>query len=302
MLNMKSSFTFLAVLIFSLTGFAQSVDQAATPRQNERVMVVAVAHDSSVIGGGISSSNFLSPGIASVEPIAWITDQGNWIQLDCTDAKSDACKRFDRAYLSQPHSYSVISADGQGTTVQVKRMELDQECFGMVGRGKFNIGAIRSASVAAERADLFSFGSSAHRLTEIDAAPMRKALADAVGRKLDTTKELRVYAVNLEGQNLLVFQRAFQDWASKPAYAPPNSPNFKEVFALGSMDNGKFQILQWKKNTRDDNEQILGVIHLRGGHDFLVSASSNPEGNDYRVFGFRDGKLVIIFQGGGGGC
>jgi hypothetical protein len=66
------------------------------------------------------------------------------------------------------------------------------------------------------------------------------------------------------------------------------------------MDDGKLRVLQWKENTGDDNEQILGVIHLRGGHDFLVSASSNPEGNEYRVYGYRKGKLVMVFQGGGG--
>jgi len=172
----------------------------------------------------------------------------------------------------------------------------------MAGKGKFSAGAIRAAAVAAERADLFSVGASEHRLAESDAAPMRKALAKAAGSKLDTTKELRVYAANLEGHDLLIFQRAFQDWSSKPRYSPPNMPEFEEVFAIGSMNNGKFRLLKWKENTGDDNEQILGVIHLRGGHEFLISASCDPEGNEYRVYGYRDGKLVMIFQGGGGGC
>jgi hypothetical protein len=272
---------------------------STTAKNSDQVMVVAVAHDASVIGGGISSSNFLPQGIASVEPIAWITAEGNWIKLECDDAKTQACKTFDHAYLSKPHDYSVISYDGHGN---VQRMELDQECFGMGGRGKFNAGAIRSAAVAAEEADLFSAGASAHRLSEPDAAQMREALAQAVGSKLDTTKELRVYTVNLDGHDLLVFQRAFQDWASKPEFAPTHSPEFEEVFAFGYMDGSKLRILHWKENTGDDNEQILGVIHLRAGHDYLVSASSNPEGNEYRVYGYRDGKLVIVFQGGGGEC
>jgi len=68
------------------------------------------------------------------------------------------------------------------------------------------------------------------------------------------------------------------------------------------MNGGKLRVLHWKENTEDDNEQILGVIHLRAGQDFLVSASSDPEGNEYRVYGYRNGKLVIVFHGGGGGC
>jgi hypothetical protein len=305
MLCMKS-LTFLAALIFSVAGFAQSattsVDQSHALGHREQVMVVAVAHDASVIGGGISSSNFLPPGIATVEPIAWITAEGNWIQLDCTDGKPEACKRLDRTYLSQPHDYSVISGDGFGTTVHVQRMKLDQDCFGIGGRGKFDVGAIHSAAVAAETADLFSAGAAAHRVPESDAVPMRKALAQAVGSKLDTTKDLRVYSVNLDGHDLLIFQRAFQDWASKPEYAPPHSPEFEEVFALGYMDGSKLRILHWKEDTADDNEQILGVIHTRAGHDFLVGASSDPEGNEYRVYGYRDGKLLIVLHGGGGEC
>ena len=300
------SFTLAAAFISSTIGFAQLAASTGKPADtspgSDRVMIVAVAHDASLIGGGISSSNFLLPGIAGVEPIAWITAEGNWIQLDCTEAKSQACEKFDRTYLSQPHDYSVISSDGHGTTVHVQRMELDQECFGMSGRGKFSAGAIRSGAVAAETSDLFSVGAPAHRLPESDAAPKLKALAQAVGSKLDSTEEIRVYAVNLDGHDLLIFQRAYQDWANKPKYAPPDAPQFEFVFAFGTMDGSKLRILQWKENTGDDNEQILGVIHLRGGRDFLVSASSNPEGNEYRVYGYSGGNLVIVFHGGGGEC
>lgn len=262
MLYMKS-LAILAATILSAPGFAQSltgpVDQTVAPVRSDRVMVVAVAHDDSVLGGGISSSNFLPPGTAGVEPIGWITTLGDWVQLDCTGDKPEACKKFDRTYLSRPHDFSVVSADGYNTTVHVQRMELDHECFGMSGAGRFSAGAIRSAAVAAEAADLFTVGASAHRLPESSASPMRKALAEAVGNKLDTIKEIRVYALNLDGHDLLVFQRAFQDWASKSEYAPPNKlPELEMIFAIGSMAGGRLRVLQWKENTADDNNRSLG--------------------------------------------
>jgi hypothetical protein len=250
MLNMKS-LTLLAALILSAIGFAQPgtsfAKQTGTPQRSNRVMVVAVAHDTSVIGGGTSSSNILPPGIASVEPIAWITSEGNWVRLDCIDGKPQVCKKFDRTYLSQPHDYSVISADGHGTSVHVQRMELDHECFGMGGRGKFSVGAIRSGVVAAEKADLFSVGASAHRLPESDSAPMRKALAQAVGSKLDTTKELGVYEVDLDGHDLLIFQRAFRDWASKPEYAHPTRPNSKKCLPSALWTTANFGFFNGKR-------------------------------------------------------
>ena len=264
-------------------------------------MVVGVAHDDSVMGGGISSKHEMAPGVVDVEPIAWINPQGEWKKLTCVEYKSPECMKFDSEYLSKPHNYSVVSADGRDAIVHVDHMALDDECFGIGGQGTFTGGPIRYAAVAAESPDIFTLGESAKKLPEQEAEPVRKALAIAVGNKLDSTKELRVYSLHLDGKTLFVIQRAFQDWASKPAYRS-NQPNFDEVFAIGAMEKGRFKLLFWKENTGDDNEQILGLIHLKSGRDFLVTSSNNPEGNSFRVYGIREGKIILILEGGGGEC
>jgi hypothetical protein len=269
-------------------------------------MIVGVAHDSSVMGGGISSSNFLQPGKVAVEPIAWLTPGGEWTRLSCFETASGVaspgCKDFDRDYLRNPHDYIVVSADGFGATVHVNRMSLDDECFGIYGHGTFTGADVRYAAVAAESPEIFSTGPAAKRLPEAEAAPIRKALAAAVGRKLDTTGELRVYAVTLEGQSLFVIQRAFQQYADKPEYRPPGGPILDLIFAIGRMDQGHFKLLFWKENTSDDNEQILGLIHMKNGRDFLVNTASDPESDHFRIYGIRNNKFALIFKGGGGGC
>jgi len=266
------------------------------------VMVVGVAHDDSNLGGGINSGRQMAPGKVDVEPIAWITAEGTWRKLSCIDAKSAECKKFEREYLSKPHDYAVVSADGNGATVHVERMAIDSECFGIGGRGEFTGGPIHHAAVAAEWPEVFAAGEPARRLPENEAEPVRRALAAAVGTKLDSTKELRVYSLQLDGIPLLVIQRAFQDWASKPQYRPPDGPDFEMIFAIGTMNEGRFKLLLWKENTADDNEQILGLIHLKSHSDFLVTSSNNPEGNSFRVYGIRDGKPVMVLEGGGGEC
>jgi hypothetical protein len=51
-----------------------------------------------------------------------------------------------------------------------------------------------------------------------------------------------------------------------------------------------------------ENEQILGLIHLKTSRDFLVDTISHPEGDFFRIYEVREGKLALIFEGGGGGC
>lgn len=69
------------------------------------------------------------------------------------------------------------------------------------------------------------------------------------------------------------------------------------------MKQGQFHLLAWQNETNsDENEQILGVIHLTSGRDFLVNTVSDPESQYFRIYGIRDGQLKLIFKGGGGGC
>lgn len=297
---MKSTlFVIFAVGAFNLV--AQSPNQIPTIQPPD-VMVVGVAHDASVMGGGIGSSSFLAPGKAVVEPIAWLSGSGDWNKIHCDESHPSECKKFDRDYLSKTHDYTVVSSDGNGSKVHVKKMTLDDECFGIGGDGTFDGGPIRYAAVAAESPDIFTTGPAARRLPESEAEPVRRGLAAAVGNKLDTTKELRVYSVVLENQSLLIIQRAFQDYADKPEYRPPDGPNLDLIFAIGLMDRGRFKLLFWKENTGDDNEQILGVVHLKNGRDFLVNAASDPESNHFRIYGIRNGKLALVFEGSGGSC
>jgi hypothetical protein len=291
-------------LILPLPLLGQSAPSASS---QSNVMIVSVAHDDSVATGGISSSGFLHAGKANVNPVAWLTPAGDWLEIECAEMPdgqpSEACPSFDRNYLSKPHTYTVVSADGKGSPVSVPRMSLDGECFGIRGRGSFPAGAIRNAAVGAESGDLFIDGPAARRLPESEAPTVRAALARRMGKKLDSTKELRVYALTLEGHNLVVIQRALQDYADKPEYRPPNSPpQLDFIFAIGEMVNGNFRLLHWKENTSDDNEQILDLIHLKNGRDFLVNTASDPETYSFRVYGIRDGKLAVVFEGGGGGC
>jgi len=104
---------------------------------------------------------------------------------------------------------------------------------------------------------------------------------------------LKVFSLRLEGQDLTLVQRSYAERAGK-------SPML--IFAIGALDKDQFRLLHWKKNTGDEDEVMLGTIHLTNGRDFLVTSVTDPEGQWFRVYGIQQGKLAIVYSGGGSSC
>jgi hypothetical protein len=270
-----------------------------SPSTSAKVMMLAASRDDSVLAGGISTGKMMPDRRVDVAPLAWLSSSGEWSGFRCTEDHPKACNTFERDYLKKPHTYRVVSGDGRGAIVKVDTMELDHECFGYGGQGTYSGAPMAYAGVAASSPDIFSRGRSAKRLSSRDAEPVRNAFAATVGKKLDSMKELRIYSLSLEGQELFAVQRAFQDYGS----TPHGDVQLNFIFAIGRMSNGRFHLLSWQNRVNtDENEQILGMVHLRSGRDFLVNTVSHPEGQYFRVYGIRDGKPTVVYWGGGGGC
>ena len=64
----------------------------------------------------------------------------------------------------------------------------------------------------------------------------------------------------------------------------------------------QFHLLHWKQNTDDEDEFVLGTVHLTNGRDFLITTVTDPEGQWFRVYGIRQGKLAMVYSGGGSSC
>ena len=129
------------------------------------------------------------------------------------------------------------------------------------------------------------------------AKPIRKALTAYTPKKFDSTLYLRYFALKLEGQELIVAQRSYPDIAKAPIPA-----DWDHIFAIGTMDDGQFHFLYWQANTEDEDERIVGTIHLKSGRDFLIVSDIDPESQSFRVYGIRNGKLILVYSGGGSAC
>jgi hypothetical protein len=286
------------LLSVSVTALAQqpAID-IGTP--DSAVMLAAVSRDDSVLLGGIGTGKLLGTGKLSIEPMVWLISDGAWKSINCDPSRQKDCRNFEEIYLNKPHAYTIVSADGRGATVNAAPTTLS-ECFDYTGSGTYTGPPIRGTAIAASSTEMFTTGPSAKRLSNQDAEQVRKALSVFVPAKLDSLKGLRIYSHRLEVQDLFVVQRAYQDFASKPGYNPQED-HFKFIFAIGTMAEGHFHLLYWKK-IEDENELVLGTIHLKSGRDFLVTTVSDPESQSFRIYGLKDGRLTLVFSGGGASC
>ena len=256
-------------------------------------MVAAVSRDDSMLSGGINSIKWTGRETIDVEPIARLTATGSWLEIPCSADNQKNCVKFAHDYLSRPHVYSVISADGKGATIRANPTTLS-ECFDYSGTGTYSGAVIERSALATDSTDIFADTKPVKQLTKQDSLAVRGLLAELVPKKLDSIKGVQVFEVELEGKSFFVVQRAFSDF--------PNGERPKLVFGIGVVIPHRFDVLHWKENTEDENERILGTIGLKSGREFLISVVNHPEGHFYRIYGVRDDHLALIYSGGGSSC
>jgi len=269
------------------------------------VMLVAVSRKSDVLSGGIGIGRRASNDKVYVEPIVWLTPAGDWKAIRCDWNHPQECRVFNQSYLKKPHTYTVVSADGRGAEIDVDQMRLTpaddpQDCFGYGGMGIYSGGSIADTAIASSSSELFTDGEPARALSGQATEQIRKSLETFAPAKLDSLSHLRFYSVRIEGKEMIVVERAYKDYAPASGRDPQQAMSL--IFAIGTVQEGHFHLLFWKKNTEDEDERILGVIHLISGRDFLVNTVSDPETQFFRIYGIRNGKLTLVFSGGGGGC
>lgn len=56
------------------------------------------------------------------------------------------------------------------------------------------------------------------------------------------------------------------------------SAGTKLIFAMGKMEQGRFQMMHWKENVGDEEEDVLGTVQLKNGREFLITTVTDPAG------------------------
>jgi hypothetical protein len=279
--------TFRSALILSISLAVLAQQPASTPRK--KIVLAAAWRDDSINSGGMSAGKRMPTGHLVVEPLAFVNEAGEWSSIPCDENQPKGCEAFQRNYLKAAHSYTVISADGNGATIHAEPTQLS-ECYDYSGQGSYSGGVISRAAIGASSADIFAESEPAKTLDAALDASVRKALERLIPTRLSSLKNLRLYSMKLEGKSLIVLQRGV---------AESEGPDY--VFAIGEMTSGKFNVLHWKKDG-DEEEHILATIALKSGRQFLIATEMDSEGHAYRIYGIRNGHLELVYFGGGASC
>jgi hypothetical protein len=223
-----------------------------------------------------------------------LTAGGEWKNVPCASGSGEGCEQFGRDYLSKSHSYTVISPDGRGAIVHAAPATLS-ECHGFVGKGTYSGASIPDSAIAASSSELFEDPRPLRNLDKQEVAIIQRSLQRLIPKKLDSIRNLRFVGTKLEGHDIVVIQRSYLDLAS-----PDERAQF--VFVIGAIEQDQFQALHWKKNMEDEDESVIGAIRLKSGREYLITTVSDPESHMYRIYGFREGRLVMVYSGGGSSC
>lgn len=288
------------LLLASLAVSAQTRTVAAQSPEN-RIMLAAVSRDDSLLAGGISGGSLMAAGKAIVQPLAWITPSGVWHELPCnsnweTNQDIAGCKRFASTYLLHPHRYTVISADGNGATVSLPPYPLG-DCYDYGGTAPYTGKPIALTAIAASRPGGFAVSSSLAPLKSKNLRRVSEAFVRAAGARLDSPDHIQYFRFHMGGRHLILAQRDMESIENLPI-----TTDLTFVFALGEMLHGEFHALYWQFNDPSPNEQAMGVIRLRSGREFLVTAVDDSESQYYRAFEIQDGRVKVVFSGGGTSC
>src|SRR5215469_10393975 len=168
-------------------------------------MIAAVSRDLSALAGGIGPSNRTKPGTIGVEPVAILTDSGEWQAIPCKSGTGEGCKKFARDYLSKRHAYTVISSDGMGATVNTAPVTLS-ECYDYGGDGTYAGVRITNSAIAASSSDPFDNAPLLEPVSRSEAPAIRKALLPLAPKRLDSVEDLNMMHLRLEDTDLLVIQ------------------------------------------------------------------------------------------------
>ena len=290
----------LAVATLCLT-VQESGSTGISVPENMEIMLTAVSRDESMLHGGIFSSKWTGSGRVTVEPLAYLTSSGEWSGMPCSSGSGKGCRKFEREYLNKRHIYTVVSADGKGGVIRANPTTLD-DCFGYTCTGIYSGAVINNSAIASSSAEPFSDSTALRPLRKEESVAVRNALAALVPKRLDSTKELRLFALQLAGKDMFVVQRAFQDTVAGRPSSDITVPRREIIFLIGILEKGRFRVLHTKGKYTDEDERLLGLIHLKGGRDFLVTVVHNPESHSFHIYGLRDGHLALIYSGGGSSC
>jgi hypothetical protein len=289
---------FSALLTFPLALHSQAAPTSppsALPHEGSATLL-AVVRDWAFVAGYTGGWPSATAPRVPVELLAVVTASGKWIDptLKCWDEDSSGCQEFLDLYLNRPKEYIVLTSPGRGAAVHVAPVTKIGDCYGFSSDGILTTTAIGGSAIASDHPELFNASPVLQSASPAELAIVRTGLLNLGKDKIRRFEGVRVRKVQIEGQSYFIAER----------HSTPQR-SLGIVFSIGRIEHGRFELIRWNDEGGEDGDTVenaLGVIRLKSGREFLVTTESDPEGQRFYAYGIKDGRLQIVFKGGGSSC
>ncbi len=294
---MRSGIAALFAVYLVLGIQAQTRSPSAPVRDERKARLLAVAKDWESQAGNVGAWPVAAAPKVPVEFLAMVSQSGHWSDPTtlCDEEHSSKCDLFLRNYVNYSASYRVITEPGWGVGITVHPVRKVDECYGFSSEGLPNSSQFGGTAVATDAPDLFVESPVIGSASPSEIGIVRSGLLRLGTSKVKSFGGIRVQKIRLEGSEFFVAQRHYSK----------ERPESGIVFSIGRINQGRFEVLRWNPDGGEDGDTVesaLGVVRLKSGKEFLLTTENDPEGHRYYVYGIKNGRLEIVFKGGGSSC
>jgi hypothetical protein len=287
-----------ALLLIPLVLNAQATTQGQSSASihEKQATLLAVVNDWAYKAGYTGGWHSAPPPNVPVELLAVVTASGDWIDptLHCRVGDNTGCSEFLEQYLNRAKDYTILTSPGRGSTVHVELVDKLDDCYGFSSTGSLSSSVTGDAAIASDHPTLFDTSPTWQSTSRSEIAIVRAGLLRLGPKKVKEFDGVQVRKIQIDGQMYFVAERHSTAHRSSGI-----------VFSIGRINQGHFYLLRWNEEGGEDGDTIesaLGVIRLKNGREFLLTTESDPEGQRFYAYGIRNGRLQIVFRGGGSSC
>jgi hypothetical protein len=242
---------------------------------------------------------YLSPDGQLIDPLCTRTGQTNC----CNSDDGPRCKLLESLFITHARTYWGISGEPHLRVTSIPRTIDSDDCFGTGTLARIS-GSTATSAVVTTKPALFSpvqpmLPVSNLERTEIQARAEQLIRNESEDLLIPSIYRIEKFRLTKNGYIYLVAEGRKQDTKNKENYG-----KYCMFFGIWRISGDTYTLVDSNGDMHyQEPEYFIGTIHIKGEKsDFIVTSDSNSEGNEFYIYGLRNGVLQRIYDGGGGGC
>jgi hypothetical protein len=293
----RSGIAALFAVYLALGAQAQTHSPSTPKKVEQRARLLAIAKNWESQAGNVGAWPVAAAPKVPVEFLAMLSESGHWSDPTalCTEGHGSECDLFLRNYVNYTTNYTVITEPGWGSKVAVSPVRKIGDCYEFPSEGLPNSYQFGETAVASDAPDLFVESPVIETASPREIKIVRSGLLRLGPARVKTIDGVSIHKFQLQGNDFFLAEHHYSSERSESWI----------VFSIGRINQRRFEVLRWNPEGGEDGDTVesaLGIIRLKTGQEFLLTTQSDPEGHTYYAYGIKNGRLEIVFKGGGSSC